>query len=104
PPDPDRPRPLRRLGGEEDQEAAQFGAGGLGGEPISPEYAAHRRRRFIMLGMVGACFLVAAAMIFGYFAAHKPWMLAVFVVAILGGFAAQGWMVMRFVQTGKPKA
>jgi hypothetical protein len=76
----------------------------LSPEPVSAEYAAHRRRLFIMLGMVGVCFLVAAAMVIGYFSAHEPWMLAVFVIAIVGGFAAQGWMVWRFVQTGKPKA
>ncbi|MDB5454026.1 MAG: hypothetical protein JWO33_2604 [Caulobacteraceae bacterium] len=71
--------------------------------PVSPEYAAHRRRLFIMLGIVGVCFLVAAGMVIGYALARQPWMLGAFAVAILGGFAAQGWMVLRFVQTGKPK-
>ena len=70
---------------------------------ITPEYAAHRRRLFIMLGIVGACFLIAAAMVLGYFQSHQSWMMLVFVAAIVGGFAAQAWMVVRFVQTGRPK-
>ena len=70
---------------------------------ITPEFAAHKRRLYIMLGIVGACFLVAAGMVLGYFQSRQPWMMVVFALAIAGGFAAQAWMVVRFVQTGRPK-
>ncbi|HET9160781.1 MAG TPA: hypothetical protein VFN88_09215 [Caulobacteraceae bacterium] len=71
---------------------------------LTPELAAHRRRLYIMIGIVGACFLIAGSMVFGYAMTHVGWMLGAFVVAILAGFAAQGWMIVRFYQTGKPKA
>jgi hypothetical protein len=71
--------------------------------PVNPEYAAHKRRLYIMLGIVGVCFFVAAAMVLGYVSTHEPWMLAAFAGAIIAGFAAQGWMILRFVQSGKPK-
>ena len=56
-----------------------------------------------MLGIVGVCFLVAAGMVGGYVQTHKAWMLVVFAAAILGGFAAQAWLIVRFRQSGKPK-
>lgn len=68
------------------------------------EYQAHRRRLFIMLGIVGVCFMIAVGFVGGYVKTHQPWMLAAFAAAILGGFAAQGWMIVRFIQSGKPKA
>ena len=70
----------------------------------SPEYAAHRKRLFVMLGIVGVCFLVAAGTVAGYVKTHEPWMLLVFAGAILGGFGAQAWLIVRFMQTGRPKA
>jgi 3-hydroxymyristoyl/3-hydroxydecanoyl-(acyl carrier protein) dehydratase len=69
----------------------------------TPEFAAHRRRLFIMLGVVAICFMVAAGMVLTYVRTHEAWRLAVFAGAILAGFAAQGWMIVRFIQTGKPK-
>jgi hypothetical protein len=71
---------------------------------MTPELAAHRRRLYIMIAIVGACFLIAGAMVFGYALTHAGWMLGAFGLAILAGFAAQGWMIVRFYQTGKPRA
>ena len=71
--------------------------------PVTAEYAAHKRRLYIMLGVVAVCFMVAAGMVLGYFRTHQAWMMVAFAGAIIAGFAAQGWMIMRFIQTGKPK-
>ncbi|CAN5297689.1 hypothetical protein BH11PSE2_BH11PSE2_02560 [soil metagenome] len=65
--------------------------------------AAHRRRLFIMLGAVGVCFMVAVAAVISYAGDHAAWKLGVFATAILGGFGAQAWMIVRFFQTGKPR-
>ena len=73
-------------------------------EPLSPELAAHRRRLYIMIAIVSVCFLVSGAMVLGYFATHAEWMMVVFLAAIAAGFAAQGWMIVRFRQSGRPKA
>ena len=71
--------------------------------PVSPQYAAHKRRLFIMLGVVAVCFMIAASMVFGYVRTHETWMLVAFALAILAGFASQGWMIVRFMQSGRPK-
>ena len=72
--------------------------------PISAELAAHRKRRYIMISIVSVCFILAGAMVMGYYSTHQRWMLWVFAAVILTGFAAQGWMIVRFAQSGKPKA
>jgi hypothetical protein len=71
---------------------------------MSPELAAHRRRLYIMIAIVSVCFLISGSMVLGYFATRQTWMLYAFVAAIAGGFAAQGWMVVRFHQSGRPKS
>jgi hypothetical protein len=72
--------------------------------PVTPEYAAHKRRLYIMLGVVAVCFMIAAGMVLGYVRTHETWMLGAFALAILAGFVAQGWMIVRFVQSGKPRS
>ena len=67
------------------------------------EVAANRRRLYVMLGVVGACFLIAAALVAAYVQTRESWMLGAIAAVIVAGFAAQGWMIVRFVQTGKPK-
>jgi hypothetical protein len=71
---------------------------------MSPELAAHRRRLYIMIAIVSVCFLVSGAMVLGYFSTGASWMMIVFLIAIAIGFAAQGWMIVRFRQSGKPRA
>ena len=73
-------------------------------EPLSPELAAHRRRLYIMIAIVSVCFLVSGSMVLGYFATRQQWMLFTFLGAIAAGFAAQGWMIVRFRQSGRPKS
>jgi len=73
-------------------------------ETLSPELAAHRRRLYVMIAIVTVCFLVSGAMVLGYFSTHQEWMMVVFLAAIAIGFAAQAWMIVRFRQTGRPKA
>lgn len=71
---------------------------------MSVELTAHRKRLYIMIAVVSVCFLVAGAMVMGYYASHQRWMLFAFVGAIALGFAAQGWMIIRFRQSGRPRA
>jgi hypothetical protein len=71
---------------------------------MSAELLAHRRRLYVMIAIVSVCFLVSGSMVLGYFATHQQWMLFAFVGAIATGFAAQGWMIVRFRQSGRPKA
>ena len=71
---------------------------------MSAELLAHRRRLYIMIAIVSVCFLISGSMVLGYFATNQRWMLYAFAVAILTGFAAQGWMILRFRQSGRPKA
>lgn len=61
--------------------------------------AAHRRRLFVMLAIDGVCALVAFMMILRYFRDHADWALIVFAGAILVGFGAQIWMMLRWWQT-----
>jgi hypothetical protein len=71
--------------------------------PVNPEFAAHKRRLYVMLGIVSICFMIAAGMVLAYVRTHETWMLGAFAAAIIAGFAAQGWMIVRFIQSGKPK-
>jgi hypothetical protein len=65
------------------------------------QIAAHKRRLYIMLAIVGVCVLGAGGMMMGYLATHDRRMLYGFAIAILTGFAAQFWMVYRWWQAEK---
>ena len=56
---------------------------------------AHQRKRLIwMVAFDAVCFVIALAALVGNVGFHIRWMLWVFLVAMLAGFAAQGWLVM----------
>ena len=47
-----------------------------------------------MVAFDAVCFVIALAALVGNVGFHIRWMLWVFLVAMLAGFAAQGWLVM----------
>src|SRR5205814_1058873 len=97
--DPDRSGALRRLRRQADQDPAQRaeaggevqGAGGV-------STAALQRRLIIVLAINGVAALVAIAGIVGGLAFHVGWMNWLFVGALIVGFGAQIWLIVRFVR------
>ena len=65
------------------------------------QIAAHKRRLYFMLAIVGVCVMGAIGMMMSYLVSHDRRMLYGFAVAILTGFAAQFWMVYKWWQTEK---
>lgn len=65
------------------------------------QIAAHKRRLYFMLAIVGVCVIGAIGMMMSYLATHDRRMLNGFAIAILTGFAAQFWMVYKWWQSEK---
>ena len=63
--------------------------------------AALQRRVIAVLAINGVCALVAVAGIVGGLAFHIGWMNYVFIAALLVGFAAQIWLIVRFAAEKK---
>ncbi len=57
------------------------------------DVARQRRRLMIMIGVDAVCFLTALAAIVGDLSFHVGWLIWVFAVAMIAGFAAQAWLI-----------
>ncbi len=62
--------------------------------------AAQKRRLAIALGIVAVCALVAAAAFLGVL--PVAWRTGAFVAALVGGFAAQGWLIWGMARAKAP--
>lgn len=62
--------------------------------PAPMDLAVQRRRLMIMLIADAVCVLVAIGAVIGFLSFHIVWLGAVFVAAVLAGFAAQIWLVL----------
>jgi len=58
------------------------------------DVALQRRRLMWMLAIDAACVLVAIGAVIGFLGFHIAWMGPLFALAVVGGFAAQIWLVL----------
>jgi len=63
--------------------------------------ARHKRRLYTMLGVDALAVLAAFAFIFGRYQTGEAWMMGGFAAAVVVGFAAQVWLVVRWWQDEK---
>lgn len=64
----------------------------------SPELAALRRRIVLMGVIVGVCAVVAVVSVFCELQFHMAWGRWTFLLAVLVGFGAQGWLIWGFIR------
>jgi len=62
--------------------------------PAGIDVAHQRRRLMIMLAFDALCVVAAIASVIGFLSFHVRWMGALFVLALIAGFAAQVWLVL----------
>jgi hypothetical protein len=56
--------------------------------------ALQRRRLIAALIITGSCLVIALCAVVGVFAFHIGWMMWVFAVALLTGFASHAWLML----------
>ena len=67
---------------------------------MSLDVERHRKRLRLMVAIVGVCVIVALVAAFGSFAYGQAWMTAVFIAALVAGFAAQIWFLAGLRRRG----
>jgi hypothetical protein len=67
----------------------------------NPDLAALRRRLILMAAVVGVCAIVALVSVVCELRFHMAWARWTFILALLAGFGAQGWLIVGFIRQGR---